>query len=559
MIVARGIPARVIPARSIRAPLLRAYITILALGGYLTGPDLAYAQTVGDTTRIIPPVVVRVEDSIPLTLTLREAIARALARNPDVLRASARSAEADALVRVARAQGRPQINAQVAYTHVFRSIFLDEASPFFPDTLDPTASRDPALRDSYLRVLNRRDPSLPALTLPGPSGRAPAQFFPPFGDTLFGQAPFPSTAFPFAARNNWFVGFTFSQTLYNGGRVRAQVNAARRRAEAARVSLRQAEGDVALAVRRAYYDAVLAEESIAIARASLRLSGEQLVIARIRRLEGTASDLDVLRAEVELENLTPQLVDAENARTSARLDLRSLIEFPLDSALILTTGLCPAPGDTARPDDLPPPALADSLIEANPTILATERELEARQAEIRSARAAYLPSLSLSGNLGWQGFSGSIFPDINEWSANWFATINLQLPLYLGGNLRANLDAARARAAQAEQDLAQQRETAREDYRESLARLARAWDQVELRRRTVSAAEQIYGLNQLRYREGVAIQLEVLDAATALRQARTNLVRSYYDYFVAVAVAERALGTPVTAMVLPEAPCHARY
>jgi outer membrane protein TolC len=524
--------------------------------GHLSAPSLAGAQVVGDTTKTIPPVVVIAEDSVPLTLSLREAIERALARNPDVLRARARVAEANALVRAARAQGRPQINAQVAYTHVFRSIFLEETSPFFPDTLDPEALRDPALRALYRRDPFLRDRSLRAPSLPGPSMRASGQVFPPFGDTLFGQTPFPSTVFPFAARDNWFVGFNFSQTLYDGGRVRAQVDAARRRAEAARVGLRQSEGDLVLAVRRAYYDAVLAEELIAIARASLRLSGAQRVIARTRRLEGPASDLDVLRAEVELENLTPQLIDAENSRTTARLDLRSLIEFPLDSALILTTGLCPAPGDSARPDHLPPPALADSLIEANPTVVAAERELEARRAEIGSARAAYRPSLSLSGNLGWQAFSGSPFPDINEWSANWFATLNFQLPLYLGGSLRANLDAARARAAQAEQDLAQQRETAREDYREALARLERAWDQVATRRRTVLAAERIYGLNQLRFREGVAIQLEVLDAATALRQARTNMIGSSYYYFLALAQTERVLDQPVEAMVLPEAHCN---
>lgn len=557
---ARGVGA----SRAVATPIV-VYI-FLALCMALVLPAAAGAQVTLDTITNAPPGSPLAPDTVPLTLSLREAIERALARNPAVLRARARSTEADALVRVARAQRLPQVSGLGSYTHVFRSPFLDQEVPFFPDTLAPVDT----LGGSIPNLL------LPTSPFVGASRalRAPLQFFPPTGDSTFGPSPFGSN-FGFAARNNWFIGLSLSQALYNGGRIGADVAAARRRAEAARLTVVETEGEIALEVKRAYYDAVLAEELIAIALASLRLAAEQLEVTRIRRREGTASELDVLRAEVERENLTPQLVDAENARTTGRMDLRSLIDFPLDSALILTTGLCPAPRNeppveplpgaptrpdgerdgSRRPDRLPPSSLADSLIEDRPALVAAEREVEARREELRLARAAFRPTLSISGFFGWQAFSGSIIPGFDEWGASWFATLDFQIPLYLGGSLRARRDAARARAAQAEQDLAEQRETAREDYREALAALERAWAQVEVRHRTVTAAERIYELNRLRYMEGVAIQLEVLDAATALRQARTNLVRGYYDYFLALARAEEAIGRPVEAMVLPGAPC----
>lgn len=549
------------PRRALAAIRTLATLTTLtALGTLLATPGSANAQVVGDTIVVIAPRDTTPLDTVPLTISLREAIDRALSRNPAVLRSRARAAEADALVRVARARRRPQIQGQGSYTHVFRSPFLDREF-VIPDTIVPPT--DTTSSPTLLGAL-------------GPT-RPPYQLFPTPGDTTFGPSPFPGTNLGLASRNTWFIGLSISQSLYSGGRLDAEIDAALRRAEAARFALLETEGEIAFQVKRAYYDAVLAEELVAIAVASLRLAEEQLEVTRIRRREGTASELDVLRAEVELENLTPQLVDAENARTAARIDLRSLMEFPLDSTMILTTGLCPGPepepldeplpgeprrpwwqrDDTGRPDRLPSPELADSLIEDRPSLRAAERELEARREEVRLARAAFRPNLSVAGNFGWLAFSNSIFPDANDFSALWSATINVNVPIYLGGALRARRDLARARAAQAEQDLAEERETARQDYREALAALDRAWAQVEVRARTVTAAERIYELNRLRYIEGVAIQLEVLDAATALRQARTNLVQGFYDYYTALARAEEALGIPVDEMVLPAAPCTA--
>jgi outer membrane protein TolC len=506
-------------------------------------PSAGGAQSGIDTLDLAPLVVAPTPDSVPLTLSLREAIEGALGRNPAVLRARARVSELEAQVRATRAQGRPQINTQIFYIRVFRSVFLNQRVPTIPDSaeLSPWAAN----RDGLTTALRTDGDPTPGSTL---------QQLPIGGDTTTGVFPIFSTINPF--KNTWFAGITISQLLYSGGQVAARVDAARRLAEAGRLNLLDTEGEVALAVKRAYYDAVLAEEMIAIARADLRQAEAQLALVQTRLTEGTASELDLLRAEVERENLTPQVTEAENTRSTTRLDLRSLVRLPLDRELILTTGLCPAPPISERPDHLPAPVVADSAIDHRPAVLAAAEELEARAAELRSARAAFRPTLSLTANFGWQAFPGALFPGADEWSADWFATLNFQFPIYLGGSLRANRDAARARAVQAEADRVQERETARQDYRKAVERLDRAWAQVETRRRTVLAAEEIYRLNQLRYQEGVAIQLEVLDAATALSQARTNMVRGYYDYFTALGEAERALGQPVEAMVLPTAPCH---
>ena len=83
------------------------------------------------------------------------------------------------------------------------------------------------------------------------------------------------------------------------------------------------------------------------------------------------------------------------------------------------------------------------------------------------------------------------------------------------------------------------------EYDGALRELERAQLQIEAALRTVAQAQRVYELTELRFREGLATQLDVSDARLALQQARLNQATAYHDYYLGVARAQRALGQPV--------------
>lgn len=459
-------------------------------------------------------------DTTPLSL--REAVLRALEESEEVHLARAQASQASAQARSARSAMLPQVNTQIVYTKTFRSVFQG-AQVEIPDSLrfepDSTASLE-----ERIAYLEDRTPTAALGALGG----------------LFGDL-------PFGRENTWLATATLNQPLFTGGRIGSAVDAAEAGADAARANLTEAQADVALQVQAAYLGARLAQEAADIVGTSLELAREHLERVRLLEDAGRASELEVLRADVEVENLVPQRVAAENARELALLNLKRLVNLPADAALRLTTPLGPdAPG-------LPPvasvrlPTLQEAADElaARPAVRAAELTSEATEEQVDVARAGYLPSLALTGNFSRQAFPSGLFPSGGDWRDDWNMGLVVQWPLFQGFRRSAEVDAAQAQARQSVLRLQQLREGVRLEYEQALGELERARAQIGAAARTVGQAERVYELTRLRFNEGLATQLDVSDARLALQQARMNEAQAYHDFYLALARAERALGRPL--------------
>ncbi|MGH7505472.1 MAG: TolC family protein [Longimicrobiales bacterium] len=465
------------------------------------------------------------------SLSLQEALARALEGSEEVLLARAQLDATRAQVRSARSAALPQVNTQLGYTKTLRSVFQDAGGGFtLPDSLrfEPDTLASIEDRISYLE---RRTPSAGLGAL----------------GSLFSDL-------PFGNENTWVAGLSLTQPLFTGGRLSSSINAAEGAAEAAAASLDEAGSDIALQVKQAYYDAVLADRSAGIVETSVELAAEHLAQVRLRLDAGTASELESLTAEVELENLRPQLVQARNARDLALLDLKRLVNLPAEIAVTLTTELDGTTADGRALADLELPSLeqATAQLSRRASLRAAEAQIAMREEQADIARSAYLPSLSLSANFNRQAFPTDLrFPNGGEWRDDWNLGFMVQWPLFQGFRRDAELDVASARVRQSKLQLDQLREGVRLEYERALRELERTQAQVAAVRRTVEQAERVYELTELRYREGLATQLDVSNARLALQQASINQVQSYHDAYAALASAERALGLSPDRTTLP--------
>jgi outer membrane protein TolC len=292
-------------------------------------------------------------------------------------------------------------------------------------------------------------------------------------------------------------------------------------------------------VRNAYYRALLAIELEAISQAAVEQAERFLKQEQLRLEAGEASDLDAMRAEVSLENLRPQLVEARNAAELAILDLKRLIDVPLSQPVQLTTSLAaPSPAELAEPVVDAPVVLARRA-----AVQAAERQVAIRRQQVRVARGGLLPSVSLRMNYGRQLFPNQVFDfSGQDWRTDWTASVNVSVPIFSGLRRQAEVEQARITLDQERLRLEQLRESVQLEYEQARGERQRAAATISARQRTVDQAQRVYDLTVLRYEQGLATQLEVSDARLALLQARTNLAQAISDFRIADAALTRALG-----------------
>ena len=182
--------------------------------------------------------------------------------------------------------------------------------------------------------------------------------------------------------------------------------------------------------------------------------------------------------------------------------------------------------------------LPSDLLVARPDILAAEERLRAARANIGAARAAFFPSISLTGNLGFA--SGSLDNLFSNDGFGWSFGPSISLPIFDFGRNKGNLTVAEARENIAVATYERTVQGAFREVADALAGRRYLAEQVEAQERGTLAQRQIADLARKRYREGVSTYLEVLDAERNLFAAEQTLIetrRAQVDNLVTLYVA----------------------
>jgi multidrug efflux system outer membrane protein len=187
-----------------------------------------------------------------------------------------------------------------------------------------------------------------------------------------------------------------------------------------------------------------------------------------------------------------------------------------------------------------PPGLPATLLERRPDVVRAEQVLVSTNANIGAAKALFYPSISLTGFLG--GVSGDLTTFLGGSGAVWSVGSGLLQPIFQGGRLRRNLEAAQARFDAA---LAEYQKAALNGYREvadGLVSIQKLAEQRELREVGVAALQDASDLSRARYDSGLANYIEILTADQDLFQQQLLLAQVRGAELRARAELYRALG-----------------
>src|SRR4051812_15463675 len=199
--------------------------------------------------------------------------------------------------------------------------------------------------------------------------------------------------------NTCNTSVNLSQSLFQGGRVMAGRRAADATRQASELDAREVRARVSVDAQRAYLQALYTQQVVALQDTNLALATARL--AQIEQLEraGRAARYDVLRARVDRANIEPLLIQARNDRDIALLDLKRLLNIPMDRPVLLTSRV-----DAEALRAVMPKLIDTTGIPDRPTLRSAELSLHSRLESVTIARADYYPSLTVSLASGYQAF-----------------------------------------------------------------------------------------------------------------------------------------------------------
>ena len=251
---------------------------------------------------------------------------------------------------------------------------------------------------------------------------------------------------------------------------------------------------------------------------------------------GTASDFDLLTAQVGVENERPPLIRARNRMALARNQLKRVVGVAIAAPVRLADSLAYAP----VPVDLEA-ALERAFRERDD--LKAQREAVALQRELVAVeRAEGFPTLSLMLDLTRRASSADFVPEDRDFSQSASAALMLRIPIFDGRRAEGRELQARADRVAATERLHALERDIRVQVQDAWQSVRAAAEEVEATRATAERAREAYRIALVRFRQGLSTQLELDEAEQDVFEAESNAARALYSHMLAAARLENTMG-----------------
>lgn len=349
------------------------------------------------------------------------------------------------------------------------------------------------------------------------------------GQMNFGRAIDPSTnTYTDVSTFNNGYGLEASLTVFDGLQRYNNLRLAKANEAMGRSGVRAEKDDVALKVYKAYMDLVYCEGAVSQTAKKRDESRELLRQTEVMAEVGQKSDADVAQMRATLAADEYELAHMQSQTTKARLALKQLMGFPVDSALAVIQPSFDNELLTAEDAS----QISAFAATDNPRILKAQQNVEAARYSLRAARGALLPTISLSG-----GVSTSFFRNMNKGghasfssqfrnNAGEYVGLSLSIPLFDRLATYSTIRRRKTALVQAQENLAYEQSELRRIIVEAASDVENSTKEVEKMQEQVEADSIASRLTTRKYEEGLASSIDVKTAAVTLLQSRVRLLQS---------------------------------
>lgn len=289
---------------------------------------------------------------------------------------------------------------------------------------------------------------------------------------------------------------------------------------------RLAGQDLILRVAQAYFDVLLAQDSVALAESQKRAISEQLEQAKRNFEVGSATITDTHEARARHDLVTAQEIAARNALEISRRALQQLIDASPEQIAALGNGF---------ELQLPQPTDMDQWVEmangGNPRIEMASAAAELASKEVDRARGGHYPTLDLVASYTRNNANGSSFGFGSD-TTNKAVGVQFNLPIFQGGGASSRLREAEAGRDKASLDLENARRAVALQTRQAYLGVINGMAQVKALKQALTSSESVLEASKLGQEVGVRTNLDVLNAQQQLYATRRDLLQAEYNYLL---------------------------
>ncbi|GHT38162.1 transporter [Bacteroidia bacterium] len=474
---------------------------------------------------LLSPAIFPLHAQEALKLDLNKALEIAMSENPTVKVADQEIEKKKYAQKGAYAALFPQISFSADYSRTLKKqvMYMDGAFDF-GSMLSPVM--EPIVKGTEQALAN----SVPGY-VPGTLGNAIAENTPPPVETSGGNE-----GISIGRANNWSTGFSAGMPLINAALWKS-LEISAMDVELAIEQARSSKIDMTNQVKKSFYGVLLANDSYRVFKSSYDNAMSNYNDIKNKFDQGLVAEYDLIRANVSVRNIEPNLLQAENAVTLVKWQLKALLGMDLDINIE-----CEGQLSDFRSNLFADYLSIDTPLDDNSTLKQLELQQGLLKRTLSMQKADFLPTLRLSGVYQWSAMNEDFKFKQYQWNPYSMVQLSLSIPLFTGGSRVQKMKQTQVSIHQLQlqrNDVERSLQLALKQYQDNMSNCIKRFSAAQ---KGVEQAERGYTIARKRYDTGAGTLLEMNDAELALTQSKLNFNQSIYDYMVSKSELEKLLG-----------------
>lgn len=343
---------------------------------------------------------------------------------------------------------------------------------------------------------------------------------------------------------NYNARLTLQQPLFTGFKLENATSAAEYSTRAAEQDYAKDKSDLSYNIKVAYWNLFKAGEIKKVVDENVDQVKAHLADVQHLMDQGMATNNDVLRVQVQLSNAQLIQIDANNNVRLAIIALDNVMGIPLSTFV----GIASKPREVEDTSNIVNPNLGgvDSYVQRAQNqrheILAMDYRVKAGEAGVSAARGGWWPQIFLAGNYYYSRPNSRIFPTVDEFKDTWDVGIVASWDIWNWGATASQTTQAQSQLIQAQDARQQVKDGVTLEVTQNYLGVKQAAEKIGVSNTAVQQALENYRVTDEKFKSGLALNTDLLDAEVALLQAKTNYTQTLVDYELAQARLAKSIG-----------------
>jgi len=337
--------------------------------------------------------------------------------------------------------------------------------------------------------------------------------------------------------DNYATQLTLSQPLFTGFRLLSNSNIAEYTASATNEEFSKDKTELVFNIKNAYWSLFKSSQLKRVMDENVQMVKAHLDDAKNLMKVGMMTRNDVLKLEVQLSDMMFKQIDAENAVKLSTVALNSVLGISLNTNIEIVSV---ANLTQSNYDELN--KLIGDAVEKRSEIKSADYRIKASESGVTMAKSSWYPQISLYGNYYYSRPNQRIFPSKDEFKDTWDAGVNLSLNVWDWLTTAYQTEQAEATLAQAVDGMGIIKDNITLEVTQNYLNMSQSKRKIEISQLTVKQADENLRITADKFKNGLAMSSEVIDAETAQSTAKINYTNSIVDYELAKARLDKSIG-----------------